>query len=1199
MLAPTAAAEAPEVQELDSSSCKGGSGSEEAKEFEICATAFEVASQFQRSRTPTICSKGGKDDLVLPELPEAKFGKVRYVPDMWPTLDCSLDGAKEQEKDEESKPTSAKDEGTKGDQGRSRGFRCISRSSSMDGINTPFSGPSNSKRGSQQGVAGVGHAACSNPTSASSATCINFRRSSVLVARRVEDLGTSSRNREDELGALGPTERSSQDLGVQGEVFSIGQAPDSCTSQQARQDQEASCIKCKEDSGGGSGMEKLHDKSLQQGSAACRPLSIMPSKSDSGLQFESGRTTQAQQGAVASIPNNAGTELGCRRNHGGHGNRCRSAQISDSDQYDSGPHQSGRGYGRCPSRRQWGRECGVGQGQPGETQTKADLQCIGVASSCCKSDLEGQKRDQSIVDAGRCDCRRFASEFLNDAEKDLNRLFACAFPWSIFEGNAMTSIGSRVVADDRSSQLKIKHVRFNTDVQVRLCCEDESEEPLDIVVPLQTAYFRTMWDLECQHMSWKACQAVCTKFHEGLNFSQVSTDTFDVAGDDHAETQEDGESHIQDVENADVASRHEHLGSLRTGNDSQERCLFVDTWFVRPPAIPVCTVPRRVRLQPDDNEDRIREKILSRWEDFRDESACRFHEVVGSSEARCRRIIVTQHVSDFERVALLCYDGFPPLQKTRAIHFQAESTALQIIRVAGMPRICDSIQIKCLLEFEVNGQSQSFETHEVVVVDDPVVFQAQVMLLDDQDSQSEQDEIDDVSTQTPSEDELSVEWSMPDDDVVSLAGFRPSWVDFQPIIPNPAQMWHDFVGDTMALDDDVEEEVNEDIHVLTHQWNEVLGAFHSAVTTAREGFFLIVTFGLGLIDLGRRDGWCRERELDRILEHIRHMWSDHAQFAELQVILVKPQPDLQIVHPHVIVIVEVLYVAVDHPNRGVPVLVHETGDTAAERATYAARVGRSESATTMLHSLQREQGIHPYGVRDAIISCGDRILPMYDFVEIEEGSFCKLWISSYPLHVTAAAEHVSNAESLLTDVRTFVENNDEPSIECVFHGVSPQNRPLGDRSIWLPPHAFYAGTWYEQAKAVWPFPSRLARLLYIKRTIEGKGVEDRHQVLHFIVSYQEDLAEVPVLIRQSIYAVESGTSHSEVWAVRIPAGLAASQVVTHLRSPIFWTQYPERLKVSSNCDPSQVHAGDALDLAMQTHRTTNILDFSDFGCHAG
>ena len=385
--------------------------------------------------------------------------------------------------------------------------------------------------------------------------------------------------------------------------------------------------------------------------------------------------------------------------------------------------------------------------------------------------------------------------------------------------------------------------------------------------------------------------------------------------------------------------------------------------------------------------------------------------------------------------------------------------------------------------------------------------------------------------------------------------------------------------------------MTDDIHVLTHQWGELLGAFRNAVEAAGERPFLIVTFGLGLIDLGRRDTSCREREFDRILDHIRALWADHAQFAELQVVLVKPQPNLQIAQPHVVVIVEVLYVEVDHPDRGIPVLLHETGDTSVVRTWSAAHVGRTESATTILHSLQREQEIHPYGVRDAIVRCGGQVLPQFDFVAIEEGSLCTLWVSSYPLHVTAAASHVSNAESMFIDIRTIFENHQLDLIECVYHGISPQNKPLGGRSVWIPYHAFFEGSWYDQAKAVWPFPAINARLLYVKKLVEGQGVGDKHPVLHFVVSYGGAPNMIPVLTQQSVFAVDSGTSHSETWAVRLPEGLSSGQIVEHLHSPVFWTQYTERLRISTNGNPESINAGDAISLTMRTHRTSNILTF--------
>ena len=1194
-LAQIAAAEAATVQGLHQNHCWIDSGSEEKKEVAISVAKVEATPQFQRSRAPTISEKGGKDDLVLQKLSETELREIRKVPNMRPALDKGMDGTKE--KDKESKPTSAEDEGSQREQRGGRKPRCLSGPSSLDGNDAPLSSSSNSERRSKQGSAGVRHATSPDTTSASSTNCCYFGKFQCNDSGRDKDFGSPERGYEHELGALGTASPSFEDPGIQRESHNFCQAIDPCAPQQTRQDQEAGCGQCEKGSSGRPRVEQLYEQSFRQSSKPCRSLSATQSQPDPGLQFESGRTTKAQSGAVAGIPINAGEELGyhrdCRRDQF----RCRPSEIPiHPDQCHGGSYRSGRTNGGGAGDQQWRGKCRVGNRQQAQIESEASLPSISVTHPSGKSESESQAGDQGnwIAEFGEATSLDHDYGF-QDAEDDMNRFFAQPFSWNVMDRCEVGVSGMARISEDVESELGYKHVRFADDMQVRFCCEDGSEDSLDVWVQLQTNYFRFMWDLDGQYVSWNVCRAVCRKFQAGLNFSQIVGGK-DVGDDAYAslnETHENTEGQSTVQEHVDAASSNEHLGRLVTGGIAQEsERRFIDTWFVSPLAVPVCTVSRRVRLQTADSDEVVQEKILSRWSDLIDESACRFHEVLQDHETgSCRKIIVTQHLPENARVALLRYDGFPPLQKTRAVCFDFGSTAHQIVRVVGLPRICDRTDIRCLLEYYYDGSEQRAETHDLIFIDHPVVFNAHVMILQNQDSQSDDEDTSDEPTRMPSVESESTGWEPPDDDVISLAGFRPSWIHFQPNIPDPAQMMQDFLDEGDANVEDADEDMLDGIHVLTHQWGEVLEAFRIAVETAGNAPFLIVTFGLGLIDLGRRDTWCTAREFDRILEHIRHLWSDHAQFAELQVILVKPQPDLQIGYPHVIVIVEVLYVEIGHPARGVPILVHETGDTAAVRTWYAAHVSRSESATTILHSLQREQDVHPYGVRDAIIHLGAGAIPKYDFVQIEEGSFCTIWFSSYPLHVAAAADCVSNAEALFIDVRTFTESSDEVHVECIFHGISPQNRPLGDRSIWLPFHAFHVGNWYEQARAVWPFPARNAKILYVERTIEGKGVEDRHPVFHFILCYGEDPGKIPILVRQSVYAVESGTSHSETWAVRVSDGISPSQIVANLPGSLFWTQYPERVRVSSNGNNEWVSAGDAVELKIKTHRTTNILDF--------
>ena len=353
----------------------------------------------------------------------------------------------------------------------------------------------------------------------------------------------------------------------------------------------------------------------------------------------------------------------------------------------------------------------------------------------------------------------------------------------------------------------------------------------------------------------------------------------------------------------------------------------------------------------------------------------------------------------------------------------------------------------------------------------------------------------------------------------------------------------------------------------------------------------IVTYGLGLVDLGRRECTVQQWDLQHVMEAIFRLWEDHAAHGQLMVYYVAPQPRSEV--PTVTVIVEVGYGPRD-PHTAV-VLISEEGEieTRSMMRPFAARVPIHAETRSFLQHVNLDQHIPPKGVRNVQIASRWGGFHLGQRWQARDGDRYTITHSEYPAHVAHATARILHAEEFFADLMHLEESQSFATVQCRLHGVSPRQHPLGTRDVVIHRDRLLSGTWIEEMQQAWPFRSDRTCVAYAQTEDVGTPQYGVHNhVFHFVLGYDMPVHHVPVLIRQTLAGMENGTAHSETWAVNVPTGTGPHDLLEHLRRRVFWVrryQHQMRIRVYQAGIKHGSQAGQVYEVAYYTHRRTNIL----------
>ena len=632
----------------------------------------------------------------------------------------------------------------------------------------------------------------------------------------------------------------------------------------------------------------------------------------------------------------------------------------------------------------------------------------------------------------------------------------------------------------------------------------------------------------------------------------------------------------------------------KTGYDCKT---FVNTWYVNPLTLPIGVRSRKIDVTNIHSESKFLEACRNTWADVIVGEDLQWQEVQvpeGFGLSR-QQIILSQESSADHQVALFRYAGFPILEQVRAMIFRRSDLAIDILRQLSVHRVCGNAGVKCLLSGFGNWQNIQFETWHQVQLQIPILLEIKALIMEpdgsdddhsDSDSAADSDELS-TSAGTDFHDASSQASEV--DDVTSLMeGVSPT-LRFQPNIPDVPALWLELQGNGGAeAAEDID--MNEDVIVIN--FDDVQRDLRTAADTSEDDSVLVITFGLGLVSLGRRDFVMYGDDVGALTDRVNVVWSDHAAFGQLHVITVAPQPSMEVARPHVVFIVEVAYVQLDDPLRRAPILVQENGadDMVATPDTYAARVERNQCASSLLSSIGRDAQVIPVGAREVQVSMRGQILAQDRWRLIEDGDLCTVQFGAYPKHVAEAERHLSRAAPMFVDLRNIVEHYDLLRIEICCHGISPQNRPLGMRSLWVTYGQMLHNSWFSEAKSLWPFAVDVAGLIFVARD-EVVMLDDESATctFHFMVNYRAKMEELPILFRQTILAHNDGTSHTESWACNVRFDIPPALLTHHLTHRFFWTRLPRRPAVRRHIGSDILKEGELIDLEFHTHTKANIL----------
>ena len=328
-----------------------------------------------------------------------------------------------------------------------------------------------------------------------------------------------------------------------------------------------------------------------------------------------------------------------------------------------------------------------------------------------------------------------------------------------------------------------------------------------------------------------------------------------------------------------------------------------------------------------------------------------------------------------------------------------------------------------------------------------------------------------------------------------------------------------------------------------------------------------VTFGLGLLDLGRRDVEFDPGNLEALPMLIDNLWADHRAYGDLTIFFVNPQPS-EIAGVRTLVLI----VVVENPDdvnpdvRNVLIIPHGPADAGLRPTPYAAKVFTDISFHDALVQLDLHKKCKPWAMRDCIVRMGYHVLVPGMLYDVEHGLCCNVRIHERPAEVTRAMQSIINVETFylqLEEVQNIAESIH--MVTCCVHAITPNNRPMGSRQLVLEGNDLLHDDWIEQLRQIWTFPNADIRIVF-RPMATGDLRELAQPIFHFLIDFggQEG---VPVLVEQQVLVLEdidrNGGLTNEFWAIALAEGPIASDVVEALSIPPFWLGYA----VSHNIQP--------------------------------
>eukprot|EP00435_Cladocopium_sp_Y103_P021751 s2648_g5.t1 len=608
----------------------------------------------------------------------------------------------------------------------------------------------------------------------------------------------------------------------------------------------------------------------------------------------------------------------------------------------------------------------------------------------------------------------------------------------------------------------------------------------------------------------------------------------------------------------------------------------VTTWFLAKGRFQISMRPRDITLHEGMTVKQVIDDCRSAWFDLDNGDVVSFFIVrpkPPSGPTTVAHVVLIQGEYIGQKAALYFGQNLPVLRRMRAVLYNEGCTVEAFFREAQHPEACNGASIMCFVK--------AFQDDNEVLQDGPEILQAEMaaLIVGDarvipSDDTSEEDEISsqgDSSTDLPDDESIlsdlphswerhghdsptSIAESIDLDETSFVSGI-PHLHQFD--VDNPYPWENDGLGEPLELEAEQDDLVLPTIQFAQDHQGFIQDEIEQLMSLEEEDEtpWIAATFGLGLVDLGRRDVQFQPHDLEELRDNILQTWADHAAYGDLIVYNVHPQPLDQIGSRVIALLVVVdLPESMDNTIRHVLVVEQSEGEVQIRRRPYGARLTSEASDREIMAQLSLHTHCLPFALRICRIRLGTIYMEKRRFYEFEHGTLCRTWIGNTFSQLDEAEQTVINVEQFFLQAIAHSDNQDDdthPNLVCWLHGVSPENTPLGHRVVIIPIDYLFDLDWIGEFQAIWPFGDENVNIFFVS-AMTAEMLERETPVFHFIVKYGLEHG-TPILVRQQIIPVDQTIRETqgadELWAISVPAGEASVAVVQCLTGWPFWFQY--------------------------------------------
>ena len=614
-----------------------------------------------------------------------------------------------------------------------------------------------------------------------------------------------------------------------------------------------------------------------------------------------------------------------------------------------------------------------------------------------------------------------------------------------------------------------REVSFHDSVDI-VSWHGDQEQQVSLGLDRAHDFLRNFWHLHGQIACWKTIQSAFHRLTDGQENEVPGPDSESDQAMPAVAVSHDNA--IRTFGETDLAN----LISTQV-NFEHRAPKFIETWYLSRERYHLCVRSRRIRIENNMRLEDLQERCRSTWSDICDATPLILVEVVGAPRglpSSILHLLVLQGPIEHHNAVIFQSERLPVLFRQRAVIYPVESTVHHLLREVQFPDLCQHDRWSCFARWRQQDQWQIKNGHEVVEAPFAICLEGDARWDDsDPEEDGREPETDGVSTVAPSDSVAE------DDEEFSFMSGGPIMWPFENL---PGFQHH--LEQEMEQNMDLVDEPNIVFahHHLGHIQDHIAVIMEDLPQDQRSDRWAVVTFGIGLIDLGRRDTTFYPWRAHELLDAIYVLWEDHAQYGDLTVFNVHPQPMDIAGEKSIVVIVEV-HMPEAHNVMTRNVLVHERAvqGVVVRPSHYAAKVEDGSGVGEILSQLNLHHLCPPFTLRECGIRMGMQSLQQDHHYSLDHGLYCLVWIGSRPQEVERAILQVTGAEAFFLQCQRLAGfQPDRMTISFTVHGISPAGRPLGHRMLHCDVAELQNLHWISSMQQLWPFHEQGMRVIFVE-----------------------------------------------------------------------------------------------------------------------